>query len=238
MKKTKKTTEEMGNTKQQEQEATKDNSQQNEQVQEEQNNHIEEKEQEKIQEESQDPEEEVKDDDLTEEQQNTEEKEDNEEESEQEEQKELSREEQLEAQVKELQEKYVRLSAEFDNYRKRTLKEKSDLIKSAGEDILKGVLPVMDDFDRALETIKDAEDLESVKEGMELIRSKFYEFLKQKGIQEIEAQEKEFDTDLHEAISKIPALKEELKGKVVDVIQKGYYLNDKILRYAKVVVGE
>ena len=150
----------------------------------------------------------------------------------------ITREEELENQVKELQEKYIRLQAEFDNYRKRTLKEKSELIKSAGEDVLKGILPVMDDFDRALETIQDASDLESVKEGMELIRSKLYEFLKQKGIQEIESQNQEFNTDVHEAISKIPAPEEELKGKVVDVIQKGYYLNDKILRYAKVVVGE
>jgi molecular chaperone GrpE len=138
----------------------------------------------------------------------------------------------------ELQDKYMRLSAEYDNYRKRTLKEKMELTKSAGEDILKGLLPIMDDFERALESIDDNGENESIKEGVHLIYNKFKEFFKQQGIEEIPAQDEEFDTDKHEAISKIAAPNEEMKGKVVDVVQKGYYLNDKVLRFAKVVVGE
>jgi len=138
----------------------------------------------------------------------------------------------------ELQDKYLRLNAEYDNYRKRTLKEKMELTKTAGEDILKGLLPVMDDFERALQSIDDAGDNQAVKDGVQLIYNKFKEFLKQQGVQEIEAQDMDFDTDKHEAISKIPAQEEDQKGKVVDVVQKGYYLNEKVLRYAKVVVGE
>ncbi|MFP4619856.1 MAG: nucleotide exchange factor GrpE [Bacteroidales bacterium] len=138
----------------------------------------------------------------------------------------------------ELQDKYLRLTAEYDNYRKRTLKEKMELTKSAGEDILKGLLPVMDDFERGLQSIDEAGDIEAVKDGVHLIYNKFKEFLNQQGVQEIEAQDKEFDTDKHEAISKIPAPSEDMKGKVVDVVQKGYYLNDKVLRFARVVVGE
>jgi molecular chaperone GrpE len=138
----------------------------------------------------------------------------------------------------ELQDKYLRLNAEYDNYRKRTLKEKMELTKTAGEDILKGLLPVMDDFERALQSIDEAGDNQAVKDGVQLIYNKFKEFLKQQGVQEIEAQDMDFDTDKHEAISKVPAQEEDQKGKVVDVVQKGYYLNDKVLRYAKVVVGE
>jgi molecular chaperone GrpE len=140
--------------------------------------------------------------------------------------------------LQEMQDKYLRLTAEYDNYRKRTLKEKMELTKSAGEDILNGLLPVMDDFERALQSIDDSDDLEAVKKGIHLIYSKFKDFMKQNGVKEIEAKEQEFDTDKHEAVSKIPAPSEELKGKVVDVVQKGYYLNDKILRYSKVVIGE
>jgi molecular chaperone GrpE len=138
----------------------------------------------------------------------------------------------------ELQDKYLRLTAEYDNYRKRTLKEKMELTKSAGEDILKGLLPIMDDFERALQSIDEAGDNQAVKDGVHLIYNKFYEFLKQQGVQQIEAQDKDFDTDKHEAVSKIPVQEEAQKGKVVDVVQKGYYLNDKVLRHAKVVVGE
>lgn len=138
----------------------------------------------------------------------------------------------------ELQDKYLRLTAEYDNYRKRTLKEKMELTKSAGEDILKGLLPIMDDFERALQSIDEAGDIQAVKDGVHLIYNKFKDFLNQQGVKEIEAQDKDFDTDKHEAVSKVPAQNEELKGKVVDVVQKGYYLNDKVLRYAKVVVGE
>ena len=144
----------------------------------------------------------------------------------------------LEEKLAESRDKYLRLSAEFDNYRKRTLKEKMELTKSAGESILNNILPVMDDFDRALQLMESATDCVSMKEGIDLIYIKFQEFLKTNGLKEIEAVNKEFDTDLHEAITKIPAPDKKLKGKVVDVIQKGYYLNEKVIRFAKVVVGE
>lgn len=138
----------------------------------------------------------------------------------------------------ELNDRYLRLAAEYDNYRKRTLKEKMELNKSAGSDILVNILPVMDDFERAINHLDQAKDLDAIKEGINLIYGKFTEFLKQRGVKEIEAKEKDFDTDLHEAITKIPAPSEELKGKVVDVVQKGYYLYDKVIRFSKVVVGE
>jgi len=143
-----------------------------------------------------------------------------------------------EEKLAELQDKYLRLSAEFDNYRKRTIKEKGELIKSANEDLLGKLLPVSDDFHRALVSIDNASDMEAMKTGVHLIFDKFFNFLKQQGIKEIEAMNLDFDTDLHEAITKIPAPEEKLKGKVIDVIEKGYFLNDKILRFAKVVVGE
>ncbi len=138
----------------------------------------------------------------------------------------------------EMNDKYLRLAAEYDNYRKRTLKEKMELTKSAGEDILVNILPVMDDFERGLNHMDEAKDLEAVKEGVKLIYTKFQEFLKQRGVKEIDAKEKDFDTDLHEALTKIPAPTEKLKGKVVDVIEKGYYLNEKVIRFSKVVIGE
>lgn len=134
--------------------------------------------------------------------------------------------------------KYMRLSAEFDNYRKRTLKEKTELTKLANAELLKDILPVVDDFERGIAHLDEAEDMESLKKGIELIYTKFVEFLRQNNIKEIEAKEKEFDLDYHEAMTKIPAPTEELKGKVVDVLEKGYLLNDKVIRYAKVVVGE
>lgn len=141
-------------------------------------------------------------------------------------------------QVDKLNDRYLRLQAEFDNYRKRTLKERADLLKAAGEDILLGLINVTDDMDRAMETVEKAEDLEAVKTGMKLIDAKFKDFIKQKGVTEIEAVHQDFDTDLHEAVTKIPAPDEKLKGKIVDVIQKGYKLNDKVIRFAKVVIGE
>lgn len=144
----------------------------------------------------------------------------------------------LQEKYNELNTKHLRLYADFDNYRKRTLKERMDLIKNGGEDVLKNLLPVVDNFERALKVVNDAKDLDAVKVGIELIYTNFKDFLKQNGVKEVEAMEKEFDTDLHEAITKIPAPKPELQGKVVDVIQKGYYLHDKVVRYAKVVVGE
>ena len=138
----------------------------------------------------------------------------------------------------ELNDKYLRLAAEYDNYRRRTLKERMELTKTAGEDILVNILPVMDDFERALGSIDQAKEISAVKEGVQLIYTKFIEFLKQRGVKEIEAKEKEFDTDLHEAITKIPAPDKKLKGKVVDVVEKGYYLNEKVIRFSKVVIGE
>ncbi|HYX05247.1 MAG TPA: nucleotide exchange factor GrpE [Bacteroidales bacterium] len=144
----------------------------------------------------------------------------------------------FELQVQELKDKYVRLSAEFDNYRKRTLKEKMELSKSAGEDILISLLPVVDDFDRAVKSVDEASDIVAIKEGVHLIYAKFKEFLNQKGVKEIDALHKEFDTDEHEALTKIPVPEEDLKGKVVDVIEKGYFLNEKVIRFSKVVVGE
>ncbi len=134
--------------------------------------------------------------------------------------------------------KYVRLAAEFDNYRKRTLKEKMEMTKTAGEDIILNILPVVDNFERALKIIENAKDLQAVKDGIQLIYSKFQEFLANRSVKEIEALEKELDTDLHDAITKIPAPNDNLKGKIVDVIEKGYTLRDKVIRFAKVVVGE
>ena len=152
-----------------------------------------------------------------------------------------SKEEQLEelnSKLAEISDKHLRLQAEFDNFRKRTLKEKADLIKMGGESVLINILPVIDDFERALESMKNVSDEDAGKQGTLLIYTKFKEFLKQNNIKEVDALNQEFDVDLHEAITKIPAPDEKLKGKVVDVIQKGYLLNDKVIRFAKVVIGE
>ncbi|MPQ45763.1 nucleotide exchange factor GrpE [Marinifilum sp. N1E240] len=146
--------------------------------------------------------------------------------------------EELGTKLQDISDKYMRLSAEFDNYRKRTLKEKMELTKSAGEKILVNVLPVMDNFERALQSMDDAKDVEALKEGVQLIYSNFKDFISQNGVKEIEAVNQEFDTDIHEAITKIPAPSEELKGKVVDCVEKGYTLNEKVIRFSKVVVGE
>lgn len=146
--------------------------------------------------------------------------------------------EELGKKLQDINDKYLRLTAEFDNYRKRTLKEKMELTKSAGEKILVNVLPVMDNFERALQSMDQASDIEAVKEGVNLIYSNFKEFISQNGVKEIEAVNKDFDTDIHEAITKIPAPNEDLKGKVVDCVEKGYLLNEKVIRFAKVVVGE
>lgn len=138
----------------------------------------------------------------------------------------------------EITDKHLRLQAEFDNFRKRTMKEKADLIKSGGESVLINILPVVDDFERALNSLKDVPDEDAGKKGTQLIYNKFSDFLKQNNIKEIDAVNQDFDVDLHEAITKIPAPNEKLKGKVVDVVQKGYTLNDKVIRFAKVVIGE
>lgn len=150
----------------------------------------------------------------------------------------VSIEAQLIEKVNEYQNKYLRLSAEFDNYRKRTLKEKMELTKTAGEDIFVGILPIIDDFERALGSMTDAKEIDAIKDGINLIYSKFVKFLNQKGVKEIEARDKDFDTDFHEALTKIPVEKKKQKGKVMDVVEKGYMLDEKVIRYAKVVVGE
>ncbi len=144
----------------------------------------------------------------------------------------------IEEKSKELHDKYLRLSAEFDNYRKRTLKEKSEMIKTASEDLLKRLIPFVDDIERGLSMVDNSQDLHALKEGMNLIYSRFKDFMGQNGIKEIEALNQDFNTDFHEAVTKIPAPEEGLKGKVVDVVEKGYMLHDKVIRYPKVVVGE
>jgi len=144
----------------------------------------------------------------------------------------------VEKEIVELKDKHIRLQAEFDNYRKRTLKERMELLKTASESVLMSILPVIDDFDRAMQTMDLVEDESHIKDGIRLIYNKFQDFLKQNGVKEIEAKGQDFNTDLHEAITKIPAPTEDLKGKNVDVVQKGYYLNDKVIRFSKVVIGE
>jgi molecular chaperone GrpE len=144
----------------------------------------------------------------------------------------------LEEKLAEMQDKYIRLSAEFDNYRKRTLREKMEISRYAGEDLLLKIIPIMDDFDRALMHMENSSDESAMKAGIDLIYSKFSEFLKQNGIKEIPSLNSEFNVDLHEAVAKVPVDDDSLKGKVVDVVLKGYYLQDKVLRFSKVVVGE
>lgn len=144
----------------------------------------------------------------------------------------------LEAAVKEANEKYLRLAAEFDNFRKRNIKERSELIKNASEDLIKSLLEVVDDSDRALEQLEKTEDVTLIKEGISLVFSKFKNILATKGLQEMNCKGEDFDADKHEAITEIPAPSEEMVGKVIDEVIKGYYLNDKIIRYAKVVVGK
>ena len=144
----------------------------------------------------------------------------------------------LEQKLAVVNDKYLRLSAEFDNYRKRTLKEKMELTKNAGEQILSGILPVVDNFERALASMEKSDDMQAIREGVKLIYNSFKEFLTQNGVTEIDCVTNTFDTDEHEAVTKIPAPSADLKGKVVDCIQKGYKLNDKVMRFAKVVVGE
>lgn len=138
----------------------------------------------------------------------------------------------------EITDKHLRLQAEFDNFRRRTIKEKTDLIKSGGENVIVNIIPVIDDFERALDLLKEVSKDDAGKQGTLLIYNKFREFLKQNNVKEIEAIHQDFDVDLHEALTKIPAPEKKLRGKVVDVIQKGYLLNDKVIRFAKVVIGE
>ena len=137
-----------------------------------------------------------------------------------------------------LEDKYLRQVAEFDNYRKPTMKEKAELIKNGGERTIESILPVLDDFERALNTMEKSENAAEIRTGVELIYTKFVNILKQNGLQKIETEGADFDTDFHEAIAMVPTPEASLKGKVLDCIQTGYILNDKVIRHAKVAVGE
>lgn len=143
----------------------------------------------------------------------------------------------LQEQIDELKDKNLRMAAEFDNYRKRTAKERIDLIATAGKDVIQALLDVVDDSQRAMKQMEADTDATSIKEGATLVFNKLHNILQQQGLKEMECAGKEFDADLHEAITEIPAPSEDMKGKILDVIQPGYYLNDKLIRYAKVVVG-
>lgn len=162
------------------------------------------------------------------------------------EKKELTPEEQMQQQLIACEEKIaaqqdqiLRQAAEFDNYRKRTLKEKAELIKNGGEKTISAILPIIDDLERALQNMKsDKEEICALKDGVELIYNKFLKTLQQEGLNKIETQEADFNTDFHEAIALVPAPTDELKGKILDCVQTGYQLNDKVIRHAKVVVGQ
>lgn len=144
----------------------------------------------------------------------------------------------LMAEKSELSDKYLRLSAEFQNYKRRTAKEKMDLIQTAGRDVIKVLLPVLDDFDRAKKAADDDDSVEAFSEGVQLVYEKLNRVLEQKGLKPLNANGEVFNPDFHEALTEIPAPTEDLKGKVIDTIEKGFALNDKIIRYAKVVVGK
>lgn len=142
-----------------------------------------------------------------------------------------------EAEAADWRDKYLRLQAEFDNYRKRTLKEKMSLVESGGENVIKALLPVVDDVDRALAAMEKSDDVEALRGGVRLIAQKFNEVMRQQGVNEIEAVGKEFDVDLHEAVARFP-IEGKSSGEIIDVVQKGYKLGEKVVRYAKVVVAE
>ncbi|MCL6524220.1 MAG: nucleotide exchange factor GrpE [Thermoflavifilum sp.] len=144
----------------------------------------------------------------------------------------------LEAELAEYKDKYLRLAAEFDNYKKRTAKERLEWMQTAGKEVIVSLLDVLDDFDRAIQQMETAKDIESLKSGVMLIYNKFKSILQAKGLKEMETLHAHFNPELHEAISEVPAPNEQLKGKVLDYVQKGYLLNDKIIRHAKVVVGK
>lgn len=149
-----------------------------------------------------------------------------------------STEEQLKQELERLKDTHLRLVAEYDNFRKRTLKEKSELIRNGGEKVLTELLPVVDDLDIALQNLDKARDLEALKEGMHLIHAKFVDYLSRQGVKAIETEGAAFDDELHEAIALLPAAAEEQKGKIMDCVKKGYKLHDKVLRHASVVVGQ
>ncbi|MBQ5751199.1 MAG: nucleotide exchange factor GrpE [Bacteroidaceae bacterium] len=144
----------------------------------------------------------------------------------------------LKAQIEKQKDDYLRLMAEFDNYRRRTLREKADLIKTGGESCMKAILPVIDDFERAMQAVANSNDIEALKTGVELIYNKFRAYLEQNGVKEMETIGVEFDADKHEAIAQIPAPAPEQKGKIIDCTQKGYTLNDVVIRFPKVVVAQ
>jgi molecular chaperone GrpE len=144
----------------------------------------------------------------------------------------------LQKQVDEWKDKHLRLFAEFDNYKKRNAKEKIELFATAGKDIIKDMLPIMDDMERAIAASEVSTDIEAVKEGLKLIADKLTKTMERKGVKPIFSKGEVFDTELHEAITEIPAPTEEMKGKIIDEVEKGYTLNDKIIRYSKVVVGK
>ncbi len=146
--------------------------------------------------------------------------------------------EKLTNELTELNDKYLRMVAEFDNFRKRTSKERMDLFKTAGKDILVSIIPVMDDFERAEKALAKATDVQSVKDGLAIVAGKLRSILVQQGLKEMKTIGETFDTDLHEAITNIPAPTPEMKGKVIDEVEKGYLLNDKVIRFAKVIIGE
>ncbi|MDR3183970.1 MAG: nucleotide exchange factor GrpE [Prevotellaceae bacterium] len=143
-----------------------------------------------------------------------------------------------EEKMADLENKYLRLVAEFDNYRKRTARERLEFLAMAGEDMVKGLLPVLDDFERAVKAIHETDDIAAVREGVGLIYTKLSKYLESKGLKQIDALGKDLNTDEHDAVTKFPAPSDDKKGKVIDVVQHGYALNGKIIRYAKVVVGE
>src|SRR5690606_12798510 len=145
---------------------------------------------------------------------------------------------QLELELGELKDKYLRLFAEFDNYKKRTARERLDLIRTASEDLIARLLPILDDFERAKKNAEDPSSPETFSEGVALVYQKLHNVLESKGLKAMDPEQRDFDPELHEAITKIPAPNEALKGKIIDTIEKGYYLNDKIIRHAKVVIGE
>jgi len=146
-------------------------------------------------------------------------------------------EEKLKYEVAQANDKYLRLYAEFDNYRRRTQKERADERKEAGKELMVSLLPILDDFERAAKAMENSTDINAVKEGVALVQHKLKNILTQKGLKEMESKGAAFDPDIHEAITNIPAPSDDLKGKVVDELEKGYYLNDKVVRFAKVVVG-
>ncbi len=150
---------------------------------------------------------------------------------------EISAEEQLKLDNAALNDKYLRLFAEFDNFKRRTQKERVELLQTAGKEVILSMLPVLDDFDRANKATENATDIAAIREGIQLVHTKLKSILNHKGLKEMESINTPFDTDLHEAITKIPAPNDELKGKVIDELEKGYTLNDKVIRFAKVVVG-